>query len=101
MKPYDEMLKQIPQEAWQYVEAEYEETEDGEGMIQFFWDDEEHPELKPLSQLDQEQWNDFVITSFNRSLDLAHEIEATIELGNRNDGSSGELAGEPDSQVPD
>ena len=68
-------------------------------MIQFFWDDEEHPELKPLSQLDEEQWNDFVITSFNRSLD--NEIEATVELGNRNDGSSGELAGESDSQVSD
>ena len=99
MKPYDELLKQIPKEAWQYVEAEFEESEDGEGMIQFFWDDEEHPELKPLSQLDEEQWNDFVITSFNRSLD--NEIEATVELGNRNDGSSGELAGEPDSQVSD
>ena len=101
MKAYDEFLKQIPQEAWQYVEAEYEETEDGEGMIQFFWDDEEHPELKPLSQLDEEQWNDFVHTSLNRALDLDNELEATVELGNRYDGSSGELAGEPDSQVPD
>ena len=101
MKPYDEMLKQIPQEAWQYVEAEFEESEDGEGMIQFFWDDEEHPELKPLSQLDEEQWTDFVHTSLNRALDLDNEIEATVELGNRYDGSSGELAGEPDSQVPD
>jgi hypothetical protein len=101
MKPYDEMLKQIPKEAWQYVEAEFEESEDGEGMIQFFWDDEEHPELKPLSQLDEEQWTDFVHTSLNRALDLDNEIEATVELGNRYDGSSGELAGEPDSQVPD
>jgi len=101
MKPYDELLKQIPKEAWQYVEAEFEESEDGEGMIQFFWDDEEHPELKPLSQLDEEQWTDFVHTSLNRALDLDNEIEATVELGNRYDGSSGELAGEPDSQVPD
>ena len=101
MKPYDEMLKQIPQEAWQYVEAEFEEAENGEGMIQFFWDDEEHPELKPLSQLDEEQWTDFVHTSLNRALDLDNELEATVELGNRYDGSSGELAGEPDSQVPD
>ena len=101
MKPYDEMLKQIPKEAWQYVEAEFEESEDGEGMIQFFWDDEEHPELKPLSQLDEEQWTDFVHTSLNRALDLDNEIEATVELGNRNDGSSGELAGESDSQVSD
>jgi hypothetical protein len=101
MKPYDELLIQIPKEAWQYVEAEFEESEDGEGMIQFFWDDEEHPELKPLSQLDEEQWTDFVHTSLNRALDLDNEIEATVELGNRYDGSSGELAGEPDSQVPD
>ena len=95
MKPYDEILKQVPREAWQYVTADYQEAEDGEGMIQFFWDDEKHPELKPLSQLDDEQWNDFVLTALNRSLD--NEIEATIELGNRNDGSSGELAGQSDS----
>ena len=100
MKPYDELLQQIPQKAWQYVEAEVEETEDGEGMIQFFWDDEEHPELKPLSQLDEEQWNDFVITSLQRAIDH-HEDQGTTEPGDRNDGSSGELAGEPDSQVPD
>ena len=31
MKPYDELLIQIPKEAWQYVEAEFEESEDGEG----------------------------------------------------------------------
>ena len=99
MKPYDEMLKQIPQEAWQYVEAEYEETEDGEGLIQFFWDEEEHPELAPLSQLDPDQWNDFVITSLRRSIDNADQ--GTTEPGDRNDGPSGELAGEPDSQVPD
>ena len=95
MKPYDEILKQIPKEAWQYVTADYQEAENGEGMLQFFWDDEKHPELKPLSELDDEQWNDLVITSLTRSLD--NEIEATIELGNRNDGSSGELAGESDS----
>lgn len=99
MKPYDEMLKQIPQEAWQYVEAEYEETEDGEGLIQFFWDEEEHPELAPLSQLDHDQWHDFVITSLQRSIDNADQ--GTTEPGNRNDGPSGELAGESDSQVPD
>ena len=95
MKPYDEILNQVPKEAWQYVTADYQEAENGEGMLQFFWDDVKHPELKPLSELDDEQWNDLVITSLTRSLD--NEIEATIELGNRNDGSSGELAGEPDS----
>ena len=36
MKPYDEILNQIPQGAWQYVEAEYKESEDGDGTIQFF-----------------------------------------------------------------
>ena len=95
MKPYDEMLKQIPSEAWQYVEAEYEEAEDGEGTLQFYWNDEEHPELKPLSQLDDDQWNDFVITSLQKAIDDADQ--GTTEPGNRNDGSSGELAGESDS----
>ena len=99
MKPYDEMLKQIPSEAWQYVEAEYEEAEDGEGTLQFYWNDEEHPELKPLSQLDDDQWNDFVITSLQKAIDDADQ--GTTEPGNRNDGPSGELAGESDSQVPD
>ena len=95
MKPYDEMLKQIPSEAWQYVEAEYEEAEDGEGTLQFYWNDEEHPELKPLSQLDDDQWNDFVITSLQKAIDDADQ--GTTEPGDRNDGSSGELAGESDS----
>jgi hypothetical protein len=99
MKPYDEILNQIPAEAWQYVESEYKEAEDGEGIIQFFWDEDEHPELAPLSQLDDDQWHDFVITSLQRTIDNA-EQDAT-ESGDRNDGPSGELAGESDSEVPD
>lgn len=95
MKPYDEILKQIPQQAWQYVEAEYEEAEDGEGLIQFFWDEEAHPELAPLSQLDTDQWHDFVITSLQKAIDNADQ--GTTEPGDRNDGPSGELAGESDS----
>ena len=96
MKPYDEILNQIPKEAWQYVTADYREAEDGEGLIEFFWDEAAHPELKPLSELDQEQWHDFVITSLQRVIDH-HEDQGATELGNRNDGSSGELAGESDS----
>lgn len=99
MKPYDDILNQIPKEAWQYVEAEYKETEDGDGTIQFFWDDEEHPELAPLSQLDDDQWHDFVTTSLQKAIDNADQGES--ESSNRNDGSSGDLAGEPDSEVPD
>ncbi len=99
MKPYDDILNQIPQGAWQYVEAEYKESEDGDGTIQFFWDEEEHPELAPLSQLDDDQWHDFVTTSLQRTIDNADQ-DAT-EPSDRNDGSSGDLAGEPDSEVPD
>jgi len=98
MKDYDEILKRIPQQAWQYLEAEYEEAENGEGLIQFFWDDEEHPELAPLNELDDDQWNDFVITALNRSLD--NELAAISEPGNRDDGEGGELDQESDSEVP-
>jgi hypothetical protein len=91
MKPYDELLNQIPQSAWQYVEAEYEEDDDGNGSIQFYWDDEEHPELKPLSQLDEDQWEDFVITSLQRAIDNDETDESDSESGDRNDGEGGEL----------
>jgi hypothetical protein len=91
MKPYDELLNQIPQSAWQYVEAEYEEDDDGNGSIQFYWDDEEHPELKPLSQLDEDQWEDFVITSLQRAIDNDETDESDSESSDRNDGEGGEL----------
>lgn len=91
MKPYDELLKQIPQDAWQYVEAEYEEDDDGNGSIQFYWDDEEHPELKPLSQLDEDQWEDFVITSLQRAIDKDETDEGDSESGDSDDREGGEL----------
>ena len=98
MKPYDDLLAKIPQAAWQYVEAEYNE-EDG-GSIQFFWDDEEHPELAPLAELDDDQWNDFVINSLQRVIDASETNEAdqgNSEPGDSDDWEGGELAGESDS----
>ena len=91
MKPYDELLAQIPNGAWQYVEAEYEEDDDGNGSIQFYWDDEEHPELKPLSQLDEDQWEDFVITSLQRAIDNDETDKGNSESSDRNDGEGGKL----------
>jgi len=100
MNPYDEILSKIPQAAWQYVEAEYEEDDDGNGSIQFFWDDEEHPELAPLSELDDDQWEDFVITSLQRTIQESETNEADeddTESSDRNDGPRRKLAGESDS----
>lgn len=91
MKPYDELLKQIPQDAWRYVEAEYEEDDEGNGSIQFYWDDEEHPELKPLSQLEEDQWEDFVITSLQRAIDNDETEQGDSEPGDSDDGEGGEL----------
>ncbi len=96
MKPYEDLISKIPQEAWQYVEAEYNEDDEGNGIIQFFWDDEEHPELSPLNELDDDQWNDFVTTSLQRTLDL-NENEGSTESSDRNDGEGGELDQESDS----
>ena len=94
MKPYDEILNRIPSSAWQYVEAEYTEDEDGNDSIEFFWDEDEHPELAPLSELDDEQWNDFVITALQRTIDATETDEAdqgNSEPSDRNDGEGGEL----------
>jgi len=96
MNDYTELLNQIPAEAWQYVEAEYQEDDEGNGSLQFFWDPDEHPELAPLSQLDDDQWNDFVTTSLNRSLDN-ETFDADPESSDRNDGEGGELDQESDS----
>ena len=96
MKDYTELLKQIPAEAWQYVEAEYQEDAEGNGSLQFFWDPDEHPELEPLNQLDDDQWNDFVLTSLNRSLENG-TFDEDSEPSDRNDGEGGKLAEESDS----
>jgi len=98
MKDYTELLNQIPAEAWQYVEAEYQEDDDGNGSIQFYWDPDEHPELEPLNQLDDDQWEDFVTTSLQRSLDNGtFDADGNTEPGDRNDGEGGELDSESDS----
>ena len=91
MKPYDELLNQIPKDAWQYVQAEYEEDDEGNGSIQFYWDEDEHPELAPLSQLDEDQWEDFVITSLQRAIDNDETDEGDSESGDRDDREGGEL----------
>ncbi len=91
MKPYDELLNQIPKDAWQYVQAEYEEDDEGNGSIQFYWDEDEHPELAPLSQLDEDQWEDFVITSLQRTIDNDETEQGDSEPGDSDDGEGGEL----------
>ena len=91
MKPYDELLNQIPKDAWQYVQAEYEEDDEGNGSIQFYWDEDEHPELAPLSQLDEDQWEDFVITSLQRTLDNDETDEGDSESSDSDDWEGGEL----------
>jgi hypothetical protein len=96
MKPYDELIRQIPAQAWQYVTAEYDEDDEGNGSIQFFWDPDEHPELAPLNELDDDQWNDFVVTSLQRAIDN-DETQGSTEPSDRNDGASGELDQESDS----
>lgn len=93
MKPYVEILNRIPNSAWQYVESEYTESEDGDS-IEFFWDEDEHPELAPLSELDDEQWNDFVITALQRTIDATETNDSdqgNSEPSDRNDGEGGEL----------
>ena len=96
MKPYEDLINKIPREAWQYLEAEYNEDEEGNGTLEFFWDPDEHPELSPLNELDDDQWNDFVTTSLQRTLDL-DENEGSTEPSDRNDGPGGELDQQSDS----
>jgi len=96
MKPYQDLINQIPAQAWQYVVAEYEEGDDGNDVIQFYWDSEEHPELAPLDELDNDQWNDFVTTSLQRAIDN-DETQGSTEPSDRNDGASGELDQQSDS----
>jgi hypothetical protein len=93
---YEDLISQIPQEAWQFVSAEVDEDDEtGEALINFQWDDEEHPELKPLTQLSEEQWNDFVQTALQnaiQNIDLDdNETEGESEPSDRNDREGGEL----------
>jgi hypothetical protein len=65
----------------------------------FSWD-EEDPNLKPLAELSQEQFDNFILDALERNLpQTATELdnETATESSNRNDGPSGELAGKSDS----
>jgi hypothetical protein len=93
---YEDLISQIPQEAWQFVSAEVDEDDEtGEALINFQWDDKEHPELKPLTQLSEEQWNDFVQTALQnaiQNIDLDdNETEGESEPSDRDDREGGEL----------
>ncbi len=98
MKSYKELISQIPLDAWQFVQGEVDEDENGETVIHFYWDPEEHPELAPLSQISEEDWNEFVSealqNAINETLDTddnGTNAEGEPEPGDRNDGEGGEL----------
>jgi hypothetical protein len=92
MKDYSDLIAQIPQQAWQYVSAEVDESEDGEMTIEFNWDSESHPELEPLNQLDEDQWNDFVINALQNAIDAQdNDNENDSEQSHRNDREGGKL----------
>jgi len=102
---YREFVSRIPSEAWANVSAEVID-EDGQNLeLMFSWD-EEDPNLKPLSELSKEQFDNFVLDALERGvLKTSDELqnyskfdnETATESSNRNDGPSGELAGESDS----
>ena len=96
---YREFVSRIPSEAWANVSAEVIDEDGQDSKIVFSWD-EEDPNLKPLSELSQEQFDNFVLDALDRGLlENITELdnETTTESSNRNDGPSGELAGESDS----
>jgi hypothetical protein len=96
---YREFVSRIPSEAWAGVSAEVIDEDGQDSKIVFSWD-EEDPNLKPLSELSQEQFDNFILDALEQSLP-----QTTTELDNEtatkpsdsNDGPSGELAGESDS----
>jgi hypothetical protein len=96
---YSEIVSRIPSEAWAGVSAEVIDKDGQDSKIVFSWD-EEDPNLKPLSELSQEQFDNFILDALERSLpETTTELdnETATESSNRNDGPSGELVGEPDS----
>jgi len=96
---YREFVSRIPSEAWANVSAEVIDEDGQDSKIVFSWD-EEDPNLKLLSELSQEQFDNFVLDALDRGLlENITELdnETTTESSNRNDGPSGELAGESDS----
>jgi hypothetical protein len=96
---YIEFVSRIPSNAWKGVSAEVIDEDGQDSKIVFSWD-EEDPNLKPLAELSQEQFDNFILDALERNLpQTATELdnETATESSNRNDGPSGELAGEPDS----
>ena len=96
---YREFVSRIPSDAWTGVSAEVIDEDGQDSKIVFSWD-EEDPNLKPLSELSQEQFDNFILDALERSLPettIELDNETATESSNRNDGPSGELVGEPDS----
>lgn len=96
---YSEIVSRVPSEAWAGVSAEVIDEDGQDSKIVFSWD-EEDPNLKPLSELSQEQFDNFILDALERSLPeniTELDNETATESSNRNDGPSGELVGEPDS----
>ena len=96
---YRELVSRIPSEAWAGVSAEVIDEDGQDSKIVFSWD-EEDPNLKPLSELSQEQFDNFILDALEQNIEL-HTIEldneTATEPSDRNDGTSGDLAGESDS----
>lgn len=93
---YQDLISKIPLEAWQFVTAEVDEDEEtGEALINFNWDSIKHPELEPLNQLTDEQWDDFLQTALQnaiQNIDLDdNETEGESEPSDRDDREGGEL----------
>jgi len=102
---YREFVSRIPSEAWTSVFAEIIDKDGQDSRIVLSWD-EEDPNLKPLSELSQEQFDNFILDALEQNLpETSDELqnyskfdnEAATESSNCNDGPSGELAGESDS----
>jgi hypothetical protein len=96
---YRELICRVPSEAWAGVSAEVIDEDGQDSTIVFSWD-EKDPNLKPLSELSQEQFDNFVLDALEQSIEQ-HTIElnneTATESSNCNDGPSGELAKESDS----
>lgn len=96
---YKEFVSRIPSEAWAGVSAKVNYGDGQDSEIVFSWD-EEDPNLKPLSELSQEQFDNFILDSLEQSLSQTTtelDNETATESSDSNDGPSGELVGEPDS----
>jgi hypothetical protein len=96
---YREFIARVPSEAWAGVSAEVIDEDGQDSKIVFSWD-EEDPNLKPLSELSQEQFDNFILDALEQSLPetiTEPDNETATESSNRNDGPSGELVGESDS----